>query len=76
MLRGFVFTVCGENTWGSLLSQEVKREWESIRVNIMEIKCNDFARSDLQYKFTSSAGRHHPPVLQFAVTAINSNPTI
>lgn len=53
----------------------MKGECESTRVNIMEIKCNDFDRSDLQYKFTSSVGRHQPPMLQFALTAINSNPT-
>jgi len=36
----------------------------------MEIKCYDFGRSDLQYKFSSSVDRHQPPMLQFAVTAI------
>jgi hypothetical protein len=41
----------------------------------MEIKCNDFGRSDLQYKFTGSGGRHQPSMLQFAPNAINSNPT-
>jgi len=41
----------------------------------MEIKCYDFVSSDLQYKFTSCVGRHQPPMLQFALTEIKSNPT-